>query len=114
MLITAAVLFALGALGGLTLATLHFRGRALPMPLALLHGLLGALGLVVLALGVFQKGEHALVPFILFVIAALGGFVLFSFHLRSRPHPSPAVVIHGLVAVIAFVLLLIAIAGAPV
>ena len=48
MLITwAAIVFAIAALGGATLATLHFRGRTpLPMPLALLHGLLAASGLV--------------------------------------------------------------------
>jgi len=43
----------------------------------------------------------------LFVVAALGGFALFSFHLRRQPLPTPVVFIHGLVAVVAFVLLLV-------
>ena len=43
MLITwAAIVFAIAALGGATLATLHFRGRTpLPMPLALARSQIG-------------------------------------------------------------------------
>ena len=102
MLIWSAILFAIAALGGATLATLHFRGRTpLPMPLALLHGLLAASGLVLLivaALTVPAFGGLGL--------AALGGFYLFTHHLRGRPLPSAVVLIHGSAAVIAFLLLL--------
>ena len=42
----------------------------------------------------------------LFVVAALGGFFLVSYHLRGQRLPSPVVVIHALVAVAAFLLLL--------
>jgi hypothetical protein len=77
MLITwAAVLFAIAALGGATLATLHFRGRSpLPMPLALLHGLLAAGGLVLLVIAALTQpgfGGLALASLVIFVIAALG------------------------------------------
>jgi hypothetical protein len=47
------------------------------------------------------------------VIAALGGFYLFSFHLRSQMLPSAVVLIHGGAAVLAFVLLLLYVFGAP-
>ncbi len=47
----------------------------------------------------------------IFVVAALGGFILFSFHLRRRALPVPIIGIHGFVAVIAFVVLLVAIFG---
>jgi hypothetical protein len=50
---------------------------------------------------------------VIFVIAALGGFYLFSFHLRSQVLPSPVVLIHGGAAVLAFVLLLLYLFGAP-
>ena len=65
-------------------------------------------GLITLILGVVH-GNARLLPMlalILFLIAALGGFVLFSYHLRRKPHPKGLIVIHALAAVIAFVLLL--------
>lgn len=112
MLTIAAVLFALAALGGITLATLHFRQKALPTALAVGHGLLAAAGLVVVIVAVVQgsSGSLLLGSLGLFVIAALGGFALFSFHLRRLRLPTPVVLIHGLLAVIAFVLLLVTIA----
>jgi len=111
MLITwAAIVFAVAALGGATLATLHFRGRSpLPMPLALLHGLLAATGLVLLIAAALTQpgfGGLALAALVVFVVAALGGFYLFSFHLRGLRLPSPVVLIHGGAAVVAFLLLL--------
>ena len=111
MLITwAAVLFAIAALGGATLATLHFRGRSpLPMPLALLHGLLAASGLALLVIAALTQpgfGGLPLASLVIFLIAALGGFYLFSHHLRGRALPSTVVLIHGGAAVVAFLLLL--------
>lgn len=110
MLPVAVGLFAVGALGGLTLAILHFKKKNLPLGLALLHGLLGAAGLVVLLLAVLHGGTPAKAAYalILFVVAALGGFYLFSFHLRKKSLPSPVVIIHALIAVTAFCLLLVA------
>ena len=109
MMTIAAVLFAVAALGGITLATLHFRHKGLPLALALGHGLLAAAGLVILIVAVVggSTGNLVIVSLALFVIAALGGFALFSFHLRRQPLPTPVVLIHGLVAVVAFVLLLV-------
>lgn len=110
MLPIAVCLFAVGALGGLTLAVLHFRKKSLPLGLALLHGLLGASGLVVLLLAVLHGGAPAKASYalVLFLVAALGGFYLFSFHLRKKGLPSPVVVIHALVAVTAFAILVVA------
>jgi hypothetical protein len=112
MLISAAVLFAVAALGGITLATLHFRQKGLPMTLAVGHGLLAATGLVVLIVAVVQgsSGSLLITSLALFVIAALGGFALLSFYLRRLRLPTPLVLIHGLVAVLGFALLLVAIA----
>jgi hypothetical protein len=112
MFTSAAVLFAVAALGGITLATLHFRQKGLPMALAIGHGLLAAAGLAVLIVAVVggSGGNLLIASLALFVIAALGGFALFSFHLRRLRLPTPVVLIHGLVAVIGFVLLLVRIA----
>lgn len=114
MISTAIILFAVAALGGATMAVLHFRGRvAPPAVLAVLHGLLAASGLVVLALAVLGAGTGG-APAIalgLFLLAALGGFALLSYHLRRRRLPSALVLGHGLLAVAGFLLLLSAFLG---
>ena len=110
MLNLAILVFAITALGGLVLAALHFRGKHRPFPLALVHLLGGATGLVLLLLPVLQDRvpSQARQALGLFVVAALGGFVLLSFRLRKKNLSSPVVVIHALVAVAAFVLLVLA------
>lgn len=108
-----AYLFALAALGGVVLATLHFRGKKLPVPVAVVHGAVAAIALVLLIVGIAQAapgtdlalGQWSMV---LFLVAAVGGFVMFGgYHLRHKPLPSAFVVLHALTAVLAFVLLLI-------
>lgn len=107
----ALVLFVLGALGGLVLAVRHFKGQSLPMPVSVLHGLLGAVALVLLLLAYLQStnGGGLGLALAILVVAALGGFFLFSFHLRGKRAPSPAVVVHALVAVAGVVTLLLVI-----
>jgi hypothetical protein len=111
LLIYAAILFALGALGGLVMAMRAFRGEAIPVPLAIGHGLLGAAGLVLLVIGVLAgtAGQTATIALVLLLVAALGGFYLLSFHIRKQQHPRAVIVIHALVAVIGFLTLLVAI-----
>lgn len=114
MFSTAIILFAVAALGGATMAVLHFRGRAAPpVALAVLHGLLAASGLVVLSLAVLRSGSggRPAMALGLFLLAALGGFGLLSFHLRRRRLPGALVVGHGLLAVAGFLLLLAAFFG---
>jgi hypothetical protein len=105
MLTTTLVLFAIAALGGLTLAIMRFRGRAIPpMGLALVHGAVAATALVlllILALGTSGTNMQRI---------ALG-FFIFSFHVRNKPLPIPMIVVHGLVAVASFVTLLAAAMG---
>jgi hypothetical protein len=107
----ALVLFALAALGGATMAVLRFQGRPQPpLALALVHGAGAAAGLV--ALIVFIAGNtvpsQVTIALVLFLGAALGGFALFTIHLRGGTLPIWLVVVHGLVAVSAFLLLLTA------
>ncbi len=107
MLTYALVLFGVAALGGLTLAYMRIVKKDVSLPLAIVHGIFAASGLVLLIIGVTRAGgSGALAALIIFLLAALGGFTLFSFHLRSRPLPVPLLIVHGLVAVTAFVVLL--------
>jgi len=112
----AAILFAIAAITGLAIAFIRLSGRDLPpMGLALLHGLFAASGLVALAIVAVAPGaaQWARISLGIFVVAALGGFLLFSFHVRRRALPVPIIGIHGFIAVIAFVILLLAIFGRP-
>lgn len=103
----ALVLFVVAALGGAFLAVRHFKGQSLPMPVSLLHGLLAASGLSLLFIAYFNSAspENLVWALILLVAAALGGFGLFSFHLRSLKPPSAVVVLHALAAVVGVVAL---------
>lgn len=109
MLVYAALSFAVAALGGAVMATLHFRGKSWPRALTVLHGLFAATGLVLLIVAVVGNGGSGLATasLVVFLVAALGGFYLVSHSLRSKPLPSPVVVIHALAAVTGFVLLLL-------
>jgi hypothetical protein len=114
MISTAIILFAVAAVGGATMAALHFRGRAAPpVALAALHGLLAASGLVVLLVVVLRSGPEGMPAMALglFLLAALGGFGLLSFHLRRRRLPSALVLGHGLLAVAGFLLLVLSFLG---
>ena len=108
----AAILFAVAAVGGVIMAAMRFGGRELPpMALAVVHGLFAAAGLVTLILAVVGANASwaAIVAAVGFVVAALGGFMLFSYHLKRQALPVNYVVIHGAGAVISFVILLAAI-----
>lgn len=111
MLKTAALLFSVAALGGILMAGIRFSGRPHPPSwLAMGHGLLAAAGLTLLVyadlmVGIPLLGEIALA---LFIIAAIGGAAMnLLFHAKRLPLPIPLMVGHALLAVAAFVLLLL-------
>ena len=113
MVKTAAFLFGLAALGGLTMAVMRLKGRPRPPDwLAMAHGLLAAAGLTLLIFGAFTFG----VPYIaqvsigMFILAAAGGAVVnLLYHARQLPLPIPLMSLHALLAVAAFALLLMGI-----
>ncbi len=108
MLNGAITLFALAAVAGATLAYTRIVKKDVNLPVAVVHGILAATALVLLIMAVTKMGGTGLTAaLIVFLIAAVGGFTLLSFHLRMRPMPVPLVLIHGGVAVAAFVILLI-------
>ena len=107
MLTYTIIAFAVAALGGITLAFMRFTNKTIGMPLTLVHGIFAALGLVLLILGFMHMGGKGVAAaLIIFLVAAVGGFILFSFQLRSRPLPIPLVLIHGVAALVAFIILL--------
>ena len=107
MITYALLIFAIGAVGGLVLASSVLRGRLAPWALSLLHAALGAAGLVLLIVILLQgpAPQRILIAFVLLLIAALGGFFLASFHLRRKLPPAAIVLVHAAVAVAGFLTL---------
>jgi hypothetical protein len=108
MLGYALIVFAIGALGGLMLATYVLRERLAPWPLSLLHAGLGAIGLLLVIYAALTTGisHAALAALVILAVAALGGFYLASIHLRGKIAQQPIVFIHAGVAVIGFLTLI--------
>lgn len=108
MLSGAVSVLAVVAALGLYMAARVLRGRFAPWAVSLLHAGLGATGLVLLlAVGIVQApgSRQLLLSFLLFLITALGGFFLASFHLRRRIAPRVIVAIHAAIGLGAFVTL---------
>jgi hypothetical protein len=110
MLIYAVGLFALAAIFGVYLASRVFQNRLPPWPAAALHGVLAATALLILLYAALLAGDGPaptllLVACAIFVVAALGGFVMLSFHVRGQVPPKPLAAVHGLAAVAGFLLL---------
>ncbi len=100
-------LFAVAAVLGLIAALPALKGKTPPLVVALLHGAAGASGLVALALSALgpTASGSSRVSLLLFVGAALGGFVLIARHFKKKPLPGGLVLAHGGIAVLAFLVL---------
>lgn len=110
---TAAIVLALAAVGGATLAAIRLRGAPYPpLWLALGHGAVAAAGVGLLIYAAISPGIPGLAQVALgiFIVAALGGAVLLlGFHLRGKALPIPFVLGHGLIAATGLVLLLLSV-----
>lgn len=108
MLITAIVLFVIAAFFGLILLKSVLRNQPTPKPAVFAHGLIAAAGLVLLLYYVITHAEKLpIASLIVFVIAALGGFVMFFMDMSKKPIPKGIALIHAAAAVIGLVLLLL-------
>ena len=111
-LLTATVLLAITALGGLVMAGMRFAGKDYPpTALAMLHGVLAAAAVTLLIYAAATVGVPGLAigAIILFVLAAAGGvFMNLSYHWKRLALPKGIVVIHAAVAVVGFILLILA------
>jgi hypothetical protein len=112
ILLTATVLLAISALGGLVMAGIRFAGKPHPpISLAMLHGFLAAAAVTLLLYAAATVGlpPMALTALALFLIAAAGGVILnLHYHWKDIALPKWLVLVHAVVAVIGFVLLLAA------
>lgn len=116
MMKTALALMTITALGGVVMAVVRL-GRNVNPPswLAMLHGLLAGAALTLLLYAYFTVGLPALAGWalLLFLGAALGGVVLnLSYHAKAVLLPKSIVIVHAVIAVVGYVLLLLAVFGA--
>ncbi len=115
LLWTVISLFAITAAGGLVMAGVRLSAdRNPPAWLAMFHGLLAGAGLTLLLFAAFTIGlpKFALWALILLVIAALGGiFMNLGYQEKRLPLPKPVIYIHALIAVVGFILLIVAALG---
>ncbi|MBW3549755.1 MAG: hypothetical protein KY442_02700 [Proteobacteria bacterium] len=113
MMQAAAGLFTLAALGGLVMAAIRFGGKRNPPAwLAMLHGLLAAAGITLLAYAALtgEASNLAVIAVLLFLLAAGGGAVLsLAYKWNQRLLPGWLVTAHALLAVLAYTLLLLAV-----
>ncbi len=107
MVLYALIVFGVAALGGVILASKVLRGKTAPWALSVTHALLGATGIIILLVAAASHEWPAQLAAALgiFVVAAIGGSYLASFHWRRIPTPKAVVVIHAGLAVTAFIIL---------
>lgn len=105
-------LLSVAAAGGLVMAGVRaFADRNPPAWLAMVHGLLAGSSLTLLLFAAFTIGLpiYAAWALILLVIAALGGvFLNLGFQEKRSLLPKPIMYGHALIAVVGFILLVIA------
>lgn len=102
-------LFAVAAVMGLIIANAIISGKpSTPKAAVVAHGLFAATALGLLIYFALQNPDnYPNLSLILFIVAALGGAVLLIRDLQKKPGPVALVVIHALLAVTAFVILLL-------
>ena len=113
MMKAAAVLLGIAAIGGLVMAIMRFRGAERPPTMILMaHGLLAAAALTLLIYAAATVGLPwlALVATVIFsVVAIVGSWLNLSFHSKMLALPKTPIVVHGLAAVVGYVLLLLSV-----
>lgn len=108
MIYTAIVLFALGAVLGLSMLVKWLGKKGASKTVVYSHGLVGAIALVLLVIYSLQHPDNfPKASLILFVIAALGGFYLFFSSLKKETGSVGLALVHGLLAVCGFIALLL-------
>lgn len=101
----AILLFAIAAVLGGILLSYVLRDKNTPKGLAMTHGAIAAGGIVILLVYSLLYSPSPWPSLLLFIAAALGGFMLIYRDLTGKSLPKWMAIGHGSVAVIAFLLL---------
>ena len=104
MLYVIIALFAIAAIFGLIILKNWLTSQDTSRSTVYTHGIFAALGLAFLLIYYFQNEAKALqTSIILFLIAAIAGFYMFFRDLKGKMSPNWLAIVHGLVALAAFV-----------
>lgn len=106
LLVGAAIAFGFAAILGVFLLAYVLRGKPTPKGVAFIHGPLGAVGIVLLLVSFTSSAPAPVTSVVLFVLAAIGGFFLLYRDLVHGSVPKTVALVHGGVAVVAFLILL--------
>lgn len=111
MLLYALILFLVGACGGLVLASFVLRGKLAPWAVSLLHAMLGATGILLLATAILMDnlGKLPIIALCVFLVTAGFGFYLASMHYGKRVAMKRVVLTHASFAITGALLLLAAV-----
>jgi cytochrome b561 len=108
MLLTIAIgILSVAALGGISLAALHFKSKPVPWPFSIGHGTLGVGGLALLLLAYYQgaQSHYFTIAVITLVAAASGGLFMAYLHQTTGKRLTAVVLIHGAAALVGIGLL---------
>lgn len=99
MVITAIILISLAVILGLYLISFVLKKKTPPKGVALIHGTLAALGIIVLLIYALTTSSHHKHwdSIIIFIVAAIVGIYLFSKDIRHLKIPVWVAVVHGAV-----------------
>jgi hypothetical protein len=107
MLYAAIICFAIALLFGMVLLGFVIQGKKIPRVVSLSHGPLAIAGITILIIYAFINGKGPITSIVLFIIAALGGLMMFYKDITRKKVPPALALVHGIVAFIAFVVLVI-------
>lgn len=100
-------MIAVSLAGGGYVASLHRRNEPPRKKIALVHGVIGITAALLLAGLMILQQDYTLLPAVgTFVVVIFGGTYLFSFRSKTSPAPGSAIAIHGVLALLAFGLLI--------
>ncbi|MDP4175257.1 MAG: hypothetical protein Q8933_14885 [Bacteroidota bacterium] len=109
-MLVAIILFIIGALFGLHILTHILKNTPTPKLSVALHGLLVAIALVTIIVALINNGGNwrLTASVVLFIIAALGGFLMVYIDLGKKQMPPKALaLLHPILAAIGLILLII-------
>ncbi|KTC88012.1 MULTISPECIES: hypothetical protein [Legionella] len=109
MLMTAIFLFIIALCFGIGLLVTVLSDRPTSRPVVLIHGGAALLGLLLIIAYILKGNFQPLlvISVVLFIVAALGGLTLFIFDMRAKPIPKALAILHPLLALTAFLTLII-------
>jgi hypothetical protein len=116
MLVVGIIFLLLAGLFGSILFRAVFKNKKTPKPVVFLHGSVAFFAILVLV-GYIAAGHTdtlLITSLVLFLLAAMGGFYMFSYDMRKKPIPKAVALIHPVIAIAGFICLIVFVLQQPV